>query len=642
MQRHISAGLMLGATLLATLVTAQGPATDFKPDTVFAGSGLGAWTVVGDGAWTAEKGEVTGKAGPGGSWLVLDRPYQDLNFFSRFRCSSPCDAGVLFRVQATAGGRTGILVSLKDSDLGTYRVTLDAAGRQLSRDRLRAVGPFVRSAPPVSQDGAKPPAIQTVGAGLGGAPMTLPTPLPDLDPPAPGVRPNDWNLLSVAIDSDVIRPTLNHGIDFRAGATEDRMGFGPIALYVSSGEVRFKDLAFKDLHVKTLAAEAVSPRFRMQRLDDFYYAWGAGAGDFNRDGVLDVVSGPYYYLGPAYTTRHELYVAPAQSPTANFAPTWTDYAFDFTGDGWTDVLTGESRPMTLYVNPRGENRRWVGHKVLPQITGEFTAMQDLDGDGTPEILFVTGGSGGAGGTISYAKVHPTDPTQPWPVVAISAPGLAHGHGLGTGDINGDGRSDVVQAAGWWEQPAQGAAGPWPYHPVAFGRWGRAEGAGGALMAVYDVNGDGLNDVVTGLNAHGFGLAWFEQKRNAGGAISFVRHMIIDDYSTRNAGGVTLSEMHAAAVADVDGDGIPDFITGKRVFSHQESYVDPDPYGLPALYWFRTVRNPAAPGGAEFVPELIHNRSGVGAQFTAVDLDKDGRVDIVTATNRGTFIFFGTR
>jgi hypothetical protein len=86
----------------------------------------------------------------------------------------------------------------------------------------------------------------------------------------------------------------------------------------------------------------------------------------------------------------------------------------------------------------------------------------------------------------------------------------------------------------------------------------------------------------------------------------------------------------------------DFITGKRVFSHQESYVDPDPYGLPGLYWFRTVRNPRAPGGAEFVPELIHNRSGVGAQFTAVDLNTDGRIDIVTATNRGTFVFFGAR
>jgi hypothetical protein len=650
MQRHNRAGVALGATVLSTLVTAlsissalvaQGPAGDFKPDTIFDGTGLGAWTVVGDGTWTANKGEVTGKAGAAGSWLILDRPYQDLNFFTRFQCTSPCDAGVLFRVQPTPAGRTGVLVSLKDGDLATYRVTLDASGKATTREALRAVGPFLRSALPANHpDAAKPPS--PTGAGRGGAPITLPTRLPDLEPPPPGMRAGEWNLLSVAIDSDVIRPTLNGGLDFGAGATEDRLGFGPVALYVGAGEVRFKDLAFKDLHVKTLPVETVSPRFRMQRLDDFYYAWGAGAGDLNQDGILDVVSGPYYYLGPDYTKRLEIYVAPAQSPTANFAPTWTDYVFDFTGDGWPDVLTGESRPMTLYVNPKGENRRWVGHRVLPQITGEFTAMQDLDGDGIPEIVFVTGGTGGAGGAITYAKVNATNPSQPWPVVPISAPGHAHGHGLGTGDINGDGRLDVVQAAGWWEQPAAAAPGPWRYHPVAFGRWGRAEGAGGALTAVYDVNGDGLNDVVSGLNAHGFGLAWFEQRRDPGGAISFVRHMIIDDYSTKNAGDVTISEMHAAAVADVDRDGVLDFITGKRVFSHQESYVDPDPHGLPGLYWFRTVRNPRAPGGAEFVPELIHNRSGVGAQFTAVDLNTDGRIDIVTATNRGTFVFFGAR
>ena len=160
------------------------------------------------------------------------------------------------------------------------------------------------------------------------------------------------------------------------------------------------------------------------------------------------------------------------------------------------------------------------------------------------------------------------------------------------------------------------------------------------MAVYDVNGDGLNDVVTSLEAHGWGIAWFEQKRDKSGAISFVEHMITDDYSTKNTGGVTFSEPHGATVADVDGDGIPDFIVGKRVFSHQESYVDPDPFGPAVLYWFRTVRNPKAPGGAEFKPELIHNRSGAGSTLLAVDLNKDGAMDIVTSTNRGTFIFWG--
>ena len=85
--------------------------------------------------------------------------------------------------------------------------------------------------------------------------------------------------------------------------------------------------------------------------------------------------------------------------------------------------------------------------------------------------------------------------------------------------------------------------------------------------------------------------------------------------------------------------MPDIIVGKRHWSHLESYTDPDPYGPAVLYWYRTVRNPKAEGGAEFVPELIHNRSGVGSHLAAVDLNGDGAIDIITSTNRGTFIFW---
>jgi hypothetical protein len=175
--------------------------------------------------------------------------------------------------------------------------------------------------------------------------------------------------------------------------------------------------------------------------------------------------------------------------------------------------------------------------------------------------------------------------------------------------------------------------------VAFGRYGRGKRMGGSVMAVYDVNGDGLNDVVTVLDAHGWGMAWFEQKRDAQGNISFVQHMIMDDFSTQNAGGVTFSEAHGTTYADVNGDGIPDFIVGKRYWSHRDDQMDVNPYGTPVLYWYETVRDAKAPGGARFVPHLIDNRSGAGSDILAVDLNRDGKMDVVTATRFGTFIFW---
>jgi len=155
------------------------------------------------------------------------------------------------------------------------------------------------------------------------------------------------------------------------------------------------------------------------------------------------------------------------------------------------------------VNPRSENRPLGSLQRRAQLHIRSQRLQDIDGDGKPEVLFT-----GPGAVMAYAKPDPANPTGEWKVHNISEPGLAGAHGMGIGDVNGDGRMDVVNSRGWWNNPPMARAkAPWKFHEASFG-------TGGAEMGVYDVNGDGLTDVVTAVAAHGWGLAWFEQKRDA--------------------------------------------------------------------------------------------------------------------------------
>jgi Domain of Unknown Function (DUF1080)/FG-GAP-like repeat len=635
------------------------PGPSFLADYVFKGSTLSGWHVFGQADWKAENGEIIGTthAGSNGGWLVLDKSYQDVLFYGSFRAPAGSKTGVLVRAAKTSdGGMTGIFVSLDPQDQNSYQLTLGSDGKEVSRSELGPVGrgqARVALPPEPAGDGARGAAGGAQAAARGGtgaqAAVQMPTAATSVYPTSDtSFHTDDWNTIEVQMDANVLRPRFNGGAAFRPGATDNDgsgSGYGAIALYVGgTGEVRFKDVCYKDFGRLETPLEKVSANYRMQRIDDFYFSWGASVADVNRDGILDIVTGPYYYLGPDYTVKREIMIGRTFAPGSQFSEDMVIHAEDFTGDGWPDLLVATSgRPLTLYKNPQGELRRWDKYIVGPRVSSEIAVPADIDGDGKKEMLFISSSGAGQGNVVVYAKPDPANPTGQWMVHKISEPGPWGPHGLGAGDITGNGLPDVLSAYGWWEHPGKGnTQEPWTYHPFAFSEappTGAAIGIGGAAMAVYDVNGDGLNDVVTSLHAHGFGLAWFEQKRDSNRNISFVPHMIMDDFAAKNPGGVTFTELHGATFADMDGDGIPDFITGKRFIS-EDSVVDADPWGAPVLYVYHTVRDKSAPGGARFAPELIHNRSGVGSMVTVADLNGKGAMDIITSTNRGTFIFWG--
>lgn len=117
------------------------------------------------------------------------------------------------------------------------------------------------------------------------------------------------------------------------------------------------------------------------------------------------MSGPFYYLGPSFTERKVYREGRVYNPATEFAPDMVNLAYDFTDDGAPDILSSlGNRHMDLYVNPKGESRRWDKFSVLPTITTEIVLLKDLDKDGKPEVIF------GGGGVYGWAKPDPADPT----------------------------------------------------------------------------------------------------------------------------------------------------------------------------------------------------------------------------------------
>ncbi len=372
------------------------------------------------------------------------------------------------------------------------------------------------------------------------------------------------------------------------------------------------------------------PSHTRQVVDPGVYTEGASFGDVDGDGKIDLLAGPFWWSGPDFKKSNRYRpgeAVPAKGYAHNSFQSWV---LDVNGDGRNDIFQvahdGKFH-LDLYLQPEMPSENWTMHRVAAKIGNESPEMTDLTGNGKLELVAMKDGRFG------FFTPDPNAPEKPWTFHSISPERTKspYYHGLGFGDLNGDGRTDVLEKEGWYEAPEDPLKpGNWNFSHYPFSR------AGGAQMLVFDIDGDGDNDVVSSTAAHSWGLAWFENHKREG-RITFKKHTLVPENKSPGVGGVTFSQAHSLVAGDFDKNGLTDFATGKRYFAHNGR--DPGADQAAVLYWFELVRDE---NGARFIPHLLDSDSGAGTQLAAADVNGDGITDIGVGNKKGVFIFTSSK
>lgn len=351
---------------------------------------------------------------------------------------------------------------------------------------------------------------------------------------------------------------------------------------------------------------------------------GLAVGDINGDGKLDISAGEFWYAGPDYKQYSVRKLVPFGK---DYLQNNGEHLYDVDGDGQLDVVAGTFTETKVfwYKNPGPDNYKngthWEQHLWMDTGTGknEVTFFRDFDGDGKPEWIE---NSWGDQTPLYIWKMQKTADVGAPVMQKHLVSNTANGHGMGFGDINSDGREDIIFKQGWLEQPAEGPySGEWKHHPDF------TLPHTCCPMVVADLNDDGRNDIIWA-DGHNYGIYWEEQQEpQSNGATTWRQHLIDKK----------LSQAHALVWEDIDNDGEPELIAGKRYYGH--SGRDPganDPTQV--VYYdfnkdhlrFRKYIIGEGPAG---------EGPGIGLQIRVADLDENGWKDVIVPGKTGTYILW---
>lgn len=342
--------------------------------------------------------------------------------------------------------------------------------------------------------------------------------------------------------------------------------------------------------------------------------------DMNRDGKLDIVSGENWFEqappaapgeGPRWI-KHKFRSLPYSD---FYLEDLSDLVIDVNGDGYPDIVSCSywSRPLTWWENPGAQNKPWKEHLIESRSPVEFAFLVDILNTGKPQQLLPQFGDPNF--PLTWYELSGKGGDSAWIAHVVSP--KSYGHGIGAGDVNGDGRTDIITPKGWFEAPPDPRDGQWVFHPEF------DLGATGFIYTL-DVNGDGLPDIVTSLG-HDYGIFWYEQKKDAAGNRTWIKHLIDNSWS----------QAHALTLVDLNGDGHIDIVTGKRYFAHNGH--DPGDHEPLGIYWYEPIKVRNELQWRRHVIDYS-TRTGGGMQIPVLDIDGDGDLDIVVAGKSGLFLF----